>query len=122
MKKMRRLLAALLVTTMLFGSNGFSYAAEAVGGDTQEAAQEVAAVEEPESEATEETAPEEATTTLPSEISTPEIATELAASAFNTGAAKNVVTTSASIIIILTVRLNALILSNLLIKYQLSSR
>ncbi len=61
MKKMRRLLAALLVTTMLFGSNGFSYAAEAVGGDTQEAAQEVAAVEEPESEATEETAPEEAT-------------------------------------------------------------
>ena len=39
MKKMRRLLAALLVTTMLFGSNGFSYAAEAVGGDLQEEAQ-----------------------------------------------------------------------------------
>ena len=86
MKKMRRLLAALLVTTMLFGSNGFSYAAEAVGGDTQEAAQEVATVEEPESEAIEETAPEETTVedtsvqeTTESEDSEDETAEEAAA-------------------------------------------
>ena len=47
MKKMKRLLAAILVTSMLFGSNGISYAAEAAGaGSTAieaEAAQETAA-------------------------------------------------------------------------------
>ena len=61
MKKMRRLLAALLVTTLLFGSNGFSYAAEAASEGTEETVQETVAVEEQESETTEETAPGETT-------------------------------------------------------------
>ena len=61
MKKMRRLLAALLVTTLLFGSNGFSYAAEAASEGTEEAVQETVALEEQESETTEETAPDETT-------------------------------------------------------------
>ena len=61
MKTMRRLLAAFLVVTMLFGSNGFSYAAEAGSEGTEETVQETVAAEEAEPEATEVTAPEEAT-------------------------------------------------------------
>ena len=45
MKKIKRLLAAVLITSMLFGSNGISYAAEAAG-NANEAAVETAVQEQ----------------------------------------------------------------------------
>ena len=46
MMKLKKLLAAMLVTSMLFGSNYISYAAESAEGNTNGAAQETALEED----------------------------------------------------------------------------